>query len=88
MENWSVGMKSLNSEQSLSLQPWALYRLRFVFSAEACSAWELFGGAIAQIDNIGVAINLSVSENVGTAMKYYDLFTSNLNLLREVGLLT
>ena len=65
-------MKSFSSDQSLSFQSWILYRLRFIISAEVCSAWDLYGGIIAQINNLGVTLNISISENVGTALKYFD----------------
>ena len=71
-------MKSLTSDQSLSLQCWALYRLRFIFSAEVCSAWTLYGGVIAQINNIDVALNIAISDNVGVALKYYEFLHNQL----------
>ena len=38
------------------------------------------GGLIAQINNIGVTLNIAVSENVGVALKYFDFLHAQLEL--------
>ena len=77
-EAWTSRMKSLTSDQSLSFQAWTLYRLRFIFSAEVCAAWTLYGGIIAQINNVGITLNLAIAENVGIALKYYEFLQTQL----------
>ena len=71
-------MKSIASDQLLSFQAWALFRLRFIISAEVCAAWELYGGVIAPIDNLGATLNIAVSDNVGIALKYFDFLHAQL----------
>ena len=78
IEGWNSRMTTLKSDQSLSFQAWILYRLRFCFSAAACGAWDLYGGLIGQINNIGVILNLAVVENVGVALKYFDFLHTQL----------
>ena len=77
-EGWNSRMKSLNSDQSLSFQSWILYRMRFIVSAEVCGAWQLYGGLIAQVNNLGITLNIAVSENVGIALKYYEFLHAQL----------
>ena len=71
-------MKSFSSDQSLSFQSWIFYRLRFIVSADVCSAWDLYGGIIAQINNLGVTLNITISGNVGIALKYFDFLHTQL----------
>ena len=75
---WATRMKSFAGDQSLSFQAWIFYRLRFIISAEVCSAWDSFGGFIDQINNIGVALNIAISENVGTSLKYFEFLHTQL----------
>ena len=77
---WNTRMKSFASDQPLSFQSWIFYRLRFVLTAEVVGAWAPFGGLIAQINNIGVTLNIAVSENVGVALKYFDFLHAQLEL--------
>ena len=79
-EAWAARMTSLKSDQALSVQGWLLYRLRFIISAEVCGAWSEFGGLIAQINNIGVFLNLAIVENVGVALKYHEFLHTQLEL--------
>ena len=77
-ESWTPRMKSLTSGQLIIPQAWTLYRLRFIVSAEVCAAWALYGGIIDQVNNIGVALNLAIGENVGVALKYYEFLHTQL----------
>ena len=52
--------QSSDSAQLLCIQSWALYRLRFIISAELCADWDLYGGLIAQLGNLGVTLNIAV----------------------------
>ena len=71
-------MQSFTSGQSISSQSWILDRLRFVVTAEVCPAWDSYGDIIAQINNIGVSLNIAISENVGTSPKYFDFLHTQL----------
>ena len=77
-ESWPARMKSLSSEQSLIFQAWALYRLRFILSAEVAGDWDSFGGVIDQLNNLGVILAIATAENVGVALKYFDILHSQL----------
>ena len=63
-------MKSYKSIQPLSTQQYTLYRLRFVMSAALCNAFDLFGGTIAQINNIAIIMQISIVENPNIALLY------------------
>ena len=75
---WTSRMKSLTSEQSISFQSWKLYLLRYIFPAEVCGAWLLYGGIIAQINNLGITLSLAATGNVGVALKYFDFLHTQL----------
>ena len=50
-------------------------------SAAVCNAWgPQFGGPIAQINNVGIILNLAAVGNVGVALKYYDFLHAQLEL--------
>ena len=70
VESCSSRMKNFKSAQQLSFQSWMLYMLRFFVAAEACKAWDSFGGLIAQLNNLGVVLNIAITENVATALLY------------------
>ena len=77
-DGWVSRMKSMSSDLPLSFQAWILYRLRFIISDEVCAAWSPFGGLMAQINNLGITLNIAVSDNAGAALKYYDFLHTQL----------
>ena len=70
VESWAARMKNFKSGQQLSFQAWLLYLLRFLIAADVCKAWDTFGGLIAQLNRLGIVLNLAVTENVPTALLY------------------
>ena len=67
-----------NSPQELSIQSFALYHLRFIFAAELCGAFDLFGGLALQLAHFSTVLNLSILESVGVALAYHRILTGKL----------
>ena len=56
--------------QLVPFQAWLLYQLRFVFTAEICGAWQLFGGLAAQLSHLSIVLHLSTVETMAVAFSY------------------
>ena len=61
-------MEQSKSTHPLSMQQYLLYRLRFAMDASLCEAFGRFGGALAQLTNISIILQLYISENPDTAI--------------------
>ena len=58
-----------------------LYRLRFVFSADSARAFDSFGGALAQSNNIGILWDRPIIESPAFAIFYDQHLRSKLSIL-------
>ena len=48
--------------QSVPLNAWVLYRIRFIFTADVCGAWPSFGGLSAQLNRLSIALHIATTE--------------------------
>ena len=65
----------------LPFSDWALYRLRFIFTADICGAWSSFGGVAAQLNALSAVLNIAVTDNIQAALTYGHLLSSHLGEL-------
>ena len=75
---YSRQARRANSPQELSIQCFALYRIRFVFAAELCGAFGNFGGVAAHLSHLSTALNLSLVGSVGVALAYHRILSGML----------
>ena len=61
------------SPQEMTIQAFALYHLRFLFAADLCQAFSIFGGLGPQLSHFSTVLHLGVTESVGTALAYHRL---------------
>ena len=66
------------SPQETSIQSFSLYHMRFVFAAELCGAFGNFGGLATHLSHFPTILNLSITESVGTALAYHQIFPNKL----------
>ena len=66
------------SPQELSIQTFTLYRLRFLFAAELCQAFDKFGGLALQLSHLSTIHNLPILESAGVALDYHRALTGKL----------
>ena len=57
----------------LPLNAWILYRMRFMFTADLCGDWALFGGSTAQLNNLSISTHLDATERIATSFLYGNL---------------
>ena len=60
---------------------WALYRLRFIFTADLCGAWLHFGGIAAQLSNFSILLHLAAVESIAVALAYDNILSAHLEEL-------
>ena len=73
-EGWNKNSKKAKRKvlpQELAIQAWIMYRVRILFAAESCRAFDSFGGLCAQFNLLGVVLNLTVTEGVSLGMAYF-----------------
>ena len=91
LEGWEENSKQAKRKvlpQDLSIQAWLMYRLRFLFAAECCKAFDTFGGLCAQFNLLGVAPNLTVAEGFSLGLAYFRILSIRLEEMarqRDVG---
>ena len=79
LESWQKLQQSHKrpGTQDLSINQWFLYNLRYVLAGDLAGAWSPFGGLAAQMNHIGIVLDLAVTEHSGVALSY-DLQVKNL----------
>ena len=73
LAKWQSGARQAqraSEPQLVPFQAWLLYQLRFVFTAEICGAWQLFGGLAAQLSHLSIVLHLSTVETMAVALSY------------------
>ena len=75
---YSKQAKRSIAPQTMTIQAFALYHLRFVFAADLCKAWQPFGGLGPQFAHLSSVLHLSVTESVGIALAYHRLVCQKL----------
>ena len=78
LEAFDKKMKRYDSAQSLGIQQFILYKMRFIFAGEVCQAFSLFGGFCAQINALSVLLNIAIVDNPFIAMRYGELLSARL----------
>ena len=90
----TAGQKQSACPQSLPLNAWVLYRMRFILTAEPekgmisppffrdiCGAWSSFGGIAAQFNHLSIVLRLATTENIESALLYDSLLSAHLEEL-------
>ena len=65
----------------LPFSAWALYRIRFIFTADICGAWSSFGGVAAHLNALSAILNIAVTDNIQAGLTYDQLLSSHLEEL-------
>ena len=79
LESWQKLQKSHKrpGTQEVSINQWFIYNLRYILAGDLAGAWDPFGGLAAQLNHIGIVLDLAVTEHAGVALSY-DLQVKNL----------
>ena len=75
---YSKQSKRTVAPQTLNIQAFALYHMRFLFAADLCKAWVPSGGLGPQFAHLSTVLHLSVTETVGIALAYHRLICQKL----------
>ena len=67
--------------QPLPLNAWALYQIRFIFAADLVGAWQIFGGAAAQLNHLSIVLHIATTDAIGVALTYDQLLKTHLEEL-------
>ena len=80
---WNSNRQASRAEnpQSLPLNAWLLYQMRFILSTDLCGDWATFGGLSAQLDHLSISLRLSTTEDIGAALTYGQLSKAHLEEL-------
>ena len=84
LAGWRAGKekkKKALRPQSLPLNAWALYRMRFIFTADIRGAWSTFGGIAAQFNHLSIVLHLATVENIPSALLYDSVLSAHLEEL-------
>ena len=54
------------------------YQLRFIFAADVCGAWSLFGGVVAQLNHLSIVLHIATTDAIGIAATYDQLPKAHL----------
>ena len=65
----------------LPFAAWAIYRMRFIFTADICGDWASFGGLAAQLNGLSVVLNIAATDNIQTALINASLLPNHLGEL-------
>ena len=76
--SFSKQAKRSTCPQELSIQAFTLYHMRFIFAAELCGAFELFGGIALQLSHLSTVLNISITDSAGIALAYHRILTGKL----------
>ena len=72
-------MKPAKGKMSINI--WMLYRRRFIFTADLFGAWSIFGGIVAQFNNLSIILHISTTECIAAAPLYDSLLSAHLEEL-------
>ena len=64
-----------------SFHTWAMYRLRFIITADLCDAWLPFGGLSAQLNNLSTLLHLATVESISVALAHDTILSAHLEEL-------
>ena len=72
LDSWKSMRKQLSDSapQQCSLSAWQLYTWRFTLAADLAGAFNKFGGIQAQMNKIGVILQMAVVDSVSVALAY------------------
>ena len=79
IDSWKAALKNYSSPQPASIQQYLMYRLRFIFAADIARAFDSFGGAVAQFNNLGHILSLSITDSPALAIGYDQYLHNKLN---------
>ena len=73
LAKWQSGARQAQRASEPHLPPsqaWLLYQPRFIFTAEICGAWLLFGGLAALLNHLSIALRLSNVDAMAVALSH------------------
>ena len=59
-----------DNPQSIPMQAWLQYQLRFWIAADLAEAWAGFGGLSAQLNLLDIVMNISITDSAAVALSY------------------
>ena len=62
--------KREDNPQSIPMQAWLLYQMRFLIAADLACAWSGFCGLAAQLNRLAIVMNISLTDSAAVAMPY------------------
>ena len=60
-----MALRRNTGNQDLPIGQFALYRLRFSLAGDLAGVWAEYGGIVSQINNLAVALDLSITDRPG-----------------------
>ena len=52
-----------DNPQSIPMQAWLLYQMRFLIAADLAGAWLGFGGLASQLNHLSIVMNISIVDS-------------------------
>ena len=82
MAKWATIMQaSKPGAQPPPFHTWALYRRRFIITADLCAAWPPFGGLPAQLNNLPILLHLATVESIAVSLACDTILSTHLGEL-------
>ena len=73
LDRWRTSQKTFGrftGNQDLSTHQYFYYRMRFILAGDLTDAWADFGGLTAQINMLGIVLDMAITDHAGIALTY------------------